>query len=245
MGTDIHAAIEYRKYTNDPWQTVKVPNRWAGEDWGDGPEPEMTSKLDIGRSYDLFAILANVRNGSGFAGVPTSTGFECISSERGLPPDISDEGRAACDGEHSATYVNMSELLAFDWTQTVTKIGVVNAVEYEEWKRLEKWHKAPKSYCGGISGPGIKFVTPEEMQRIIDKEHEETERIYGSPEHMNTLSHTIDRIKENHHRIHTRITWEMTYAECVSSFWKEIFPMMLKKYAHEQNYVRLVMNFDS
>lgn len=41
------------------------------------------------RNYDVFAILGNVRNGYGFAGTPTSTGFEPISDCRGLPEDLS------------------------------------------------------------------------------------------------------------------------------------------------------------
>lgn len=41
------------------------------------------------RNYDVFAILGNVRNGTGFAGSVTSSGFEPISDNRGIPDDIS------------------------------------------------------------------------------------------------------------------------------------------------------------
>lgn len=47
-----------------------------------------------GRNYDVFSILANVRNGYGFAGVLTSSGFNPITSGRGIPDDLSDEIRA-------------------------------------------------------------------------------------------------------------------------------------------------------
>lgn len=47
-----------------------------------------------GRNYDVFSILANVRNGYGFAGVVTSSGFNPITSGRGIPDDLSDEVRA-------------------------------------------------------------------------------------------------------------------------------------------------------
>lgn len=43
------------------------------------------------RSYDVFAIVGNVRNGRGFAGVPTGTGFVALQSNRGVPEDLSDE----------------------------------------------------------------------------------------------------------------------------------------------------------
>ena len=41
------------------------------------------------RNYNVFSILANVRNGYGFAGVRTGSGFDPISDGRGLPDDLS------------------------------------------------------------------------------------------------------------------------------------------------------------
>lgn len=46
------------------------------------------------RHYDVFSILADVRNGYGFAGVVTSSGFNPITSGRGIPDDLSEEIRA-------------------------------------------------------------------------------------------------------------------------------------------------------
>lgn len=45
------------------------------------------------RNYNVFAILADVRNGTGFAGVRTSAGFAVIAEPRGVPADVSDEVR--------------------------------------------------------------------------------------------------------------------------------------------------------
>jgi hypothetical protein len=42
------------------------------------------------RNYDVFSILADVRNGYGFAGVKTSSGFTPIAGGRGLPDDLSE-----------------------------------------------------------------------------------------------------------------------------------------------------------
>src|SRR5690349_5475179 len=111
MGTDIHAAIEYRN--GDGWHALKRPNERFGK-YDD--EPQLTARLDIARDYDLFAILANVRNGVAFAGCLTGSGFEPICERRGLPEDISQEAREeACTGEHSETWVLLSEILSFDW----------------------------------------------------------------------------------------------------------------------------------
>ena len=60
MGCDIHPAIEYRQ--DGAWKAVLFPNKHFGKYEG---EPEFTAKIDIGRDYDLFAILGNVRNGLG------------------------------------------------------------------------------------------------------------------------------------------------------------------------------------
>lgn len=43
------------------------------------------------RNYDVFGMLADVRNGSGFAGVDTGDGFVPIDVPRGLPDDLSAE----------------------------------------------------------------------------------------------------------------------------------------------------------
>jgi hypothetical protein len=44
---------------------------------------------DLGRNYNLFSILADVRNGVGFAGCKAGEGFEPISMPRGFPVDAS------------------------------------------------------------------------------------------------------------------------------------------------------------
>ncbi|HSE46936.1 MAG TPA: hypothetical protein VLA89_16575 [Gemmatimonadales bacterium] len=41
------------------------------------------------RNYDVFGVLADVRNGTGFAGIDTGEGFVPIDEPRGLPDDLS------------------------------------------------------------------------------------------------------------------------------------------------------------
>jgi hypothetical protein len=107
MGCDIHPHFE-TKNEQGKWERL-VTRRDELMDLLYGPDSEKTDEemtqeerdklleemwehpLDIGRNYDLFAILADVRNGRGFAGVVTGTGFDPISNPRGLPRDVSND----------------------------------------------------------------------------------------------------------------------------------------------------------
>ena len=68
MGTDIHSIAQVKR--DGQWVTVAIGI--AGDQ----------------RNYNTFAMLANVRNGRGFAGCWTSTGFPVIHEPRGLPSDL-------------------------------------------------------------------------------------------------------------------------------------------------------------
>lgn len=76
MGTDIHPVVQARR--DGVWQFVEIPR------------DEKYDYLNLlnERWYDLFAILGDVRNGTGFGGVVTGSGFTPISSGRGLPEDF-------------------------------------------------------------------------------------------------------------------------------------------------------------
>lgn len=67
MGTDIHGV----------WQ------KNDGSKWVD-----IESNYEQDRHYQLFAVLADVRNGYGFAGVVTGEPVVPVSPPRGLPPDF-------------------------------------------------------------------------------------------------------------------------------------------------------------
>lgn len=142
MGCDIHMYGEVRRQGR--WQPL-LPARlvtWSKEDREAGKQEWPALYSD--RNYNVFGILANVRNGSGFAGIETGAGFVPISDPRGLPEDLSDEYRAAIAdeddskvprlwfGDHSETHLSLKELIDFDWTQTTACAGVVNAVGGEQ-----------------------------------------------------------------------------------------------------------------
>ena len=76
MGTDIHTIAQIKLVDNrhpekrEQWHTIasNIANEW--------------------RSYDSYAVLANVRNGAGFAGVRTGEGWEPIAEPRGIPEGV-------------------------------------------------------------------------------------------------------------------------------------------------------------
>jgi len=86
VGTDIHAVVQRRD--GDHWVNIDMT-------WPDRPRYDHPL---LQRSYNAFAILGNVRNGTGFAGVYTSDGFDPISDDRGLPDDFEgeDDGYLRC-----------------------------------------------------------------------------------------------------------------------------------------------------
>lgn len=201
MGCDIHAAIEFRR--NGHWEAIP---------------------LDLNRDYDMFAILANVRNGEGFAGCKTASGFRSISDGRGLPEDISETAREAAWGDHSDTWVMLDEILQYDWTEKVTHYGVVNSIEFEEWDRMKRWVPAPKSYCDDVVGANVTKIEVEEMRQYVRR----------------TPREDLSR------NVYCRISWNETTAESGAQIWRKVLPLMLKLSREVGNdNVRMVMNFDS
>lgn len=95
MGCDIHVIAEVKK--NGKWEVNKEevfinPYYKEGETDYDWQKTKFQADPDGGRSYDWFAILADVRNGFGFAGVSTGDGFDVVAQPKGLPDDLSSEG---------------------------------------------------------------------------------------------------------------------------------------------------------
>lgn len=161
MGCDIHFYVERREA--EKWVSCDA---WETED-GDKSVPYGKSFYD-GRNYDLFAILADVRNGRGFAGSDTGDGFIPIAAPRGIPDDASNEYRGAaeaygCDG-HSHSWFTVAELQAYNWTQVSAKRGIVNLKELARWKM----RKAPESWSSGITGTGIKIFDSETGVVAVD-----------------------------------------------------------------------------
>jgi hypothetical protein len=177
MGTDIHMQVQGRR-ADGTWEFIKrAPFARYGDpdfDWGTDPTQ---------RNYDVFALLADVRNGSGFAGVYRHEPVHPQFPDRGFPEgyeDPSPEGDEddpeyaawrkefkAGDfwwGDHSATWATMAELLQVPWEVEYKSGGVVAVESFKVWQKKG----IPDSWSGGISGPGIiTHKDPEEYARMI------------------------------------------------------------------------------
>jgi len=112
MGCDLHE--HFKIWTDGGWKRIQM---LLELDWNTStPEEEAYWGLPlfIGRDYDLFAVLAGVRN---------RRNVRPIASCRGLPDDVSEEVREAWNRAqsfpevHSASWLSLHELLTFDWDQ--------------------------------------------------------------------------------------------------------------------------------
>lgn len=121
MGCDIHIWVE-RKQTSArpdaPWLIVESADI-VGEPRDDF-EREYGRKVYDGRNYDLFAMLANVRNGGGFVPIPVALKLPHEDGCRGIPLDASAVYREHADrwdvDGHSHSWATLAELKAYDWT---------------------------------------------------------------------------------------------------------------------------------
>lgn len=188
MGTDIHTVFQAKR--NGKWEDIP-------------------SKFEENRHYFLFAWLADVRNGFGFAGIPTHTAILPISPPRGLPADFqidedthslpkevfeqtwragyrdSEEDTAIWMGDHSFSWLSADEILSAATPKGVLRTGVIPLAYYESWDKESQ----PEEWSGGISGRGIVVSQPSEISPATT--HVQVE--WFAP--TNELSYFIDEIK--------------------------------------------------
>ena len=250
MGCDIHLYVEvkekekwvaYRGEMDNPdydpdgysWHRhetlTQLKPRWERDDDEDFI---LESVFYSGRNYDLFAILANVRNGYGFAGCDTGNGFNPIlgreNPARGLPEDASPEvtrESVSWDGDgHSHNWLTVQELLDYDWDQTTKQRGVVPLSTYKDLRGKDQ---SPECYSGGISGLNIVTVTPRTADSILNGEVD--------PE-------TDYRLKGK--EIFTTLEWAESYREAAGDCFLGATLGLLQQIGDPQN-VRIVFWFDN
>lgn len=227
MGCDIHFYVE-AKGENGKWVSK---DKWEKEDNHVSNYPNAYYN---GRNYNMFAILANVRNGSGFAGVDTGDGFKPIADPRGVPDDASPEYKLVSkqwDGDgHSHSYFTVAELLAYDWTQTTKKRGWVNGVEFARWSKydMELGH-GPKNYSGGVSGGEIIHIDISEMTLRVNELRKQHNDYYYLCEELASF--------------YTQVQWSTPYYRAAGLFWQETIPRLLRLGKPED--VRIVFFFDN
>jgi hypothetical protein len=166
MGTDIHGGF------------IKVVKDKLGNVVSKQP---IKTNWNFDRNYTLFAILAGVRNGYGFAGCYRHEPLQPIAEGRGIPEFISvveerteelynkyygrwdDEEEFGCWlGDHSYTHMTVNEILEWKgWNNHLSQGGVVSVEHYEETVAKGK---EPESWCGGISGGGVVTVAEDEYK---------------------------------------------------------------------------------
>lgn len=184
------------------------------------------------RNYDTFAILANVRNGYGFAGCDTGDGFVPIAVPRGLPADLGTEN-AARDGhdgyyydgfwlgDHSHSWLTLRELLDYEWMHWRTlKRGVIPWSAFVDREAAGETGP-PKEYCAEIAGPGIVTLSEDEARRW--------RRIFQA-------------VKSD--GVHVRATWGTSYRAAAGEFCDRVIPGLQALGAAPED-VRIVFGFDS
>lgn len=180
MGCDIHIGIQVQA-PDGTWQHVPWQRSLYKHEVESGAKPLDPANGVIapqgfdGRNYDLFGILANVRNGYGFAGTDTGDEWPSIAADRGLPDDADaehipedpryiDDGEYRDLGDHSFTWVSLDELKAFDWDGVVrAQRGIVEA------SKDPGVGNKPSEWCSGISGPDVVVYRSRDEYRFAAK----------------------------------------------------------------------------
>lgn len=235
MGCDIHFFVEVKK--DGKWGSA---DHWEVDTDYDPPAFKVpyVKRFYDGRNYNLFSILADVRNGRGFAGVKTGDGFVPIAAPKGIPEDVSERVAAeaeAWDGDgHSHSWLTLREIFEYDWTQVTKLRGFVNALEFRAWfhHRRERG-EGPESYCGGVGGHSVEVVSYDEM----------VTRIKAIEDREKNSTAINEAIKKEMPYAYANVEWEEPYWRCARGFWGETIPRLIR--LGDLDSVRIVFWFDN
>lgn len=232
MGCDIHTTMQVRR--DGLWHYATEFARPDGYiELAGGYKTEFLKS----RNYALFGILAAVR----------SEVSAPLAAHRGLPEGLTDDELEFHDGNHSATHFTLAEVLAYDWTQTLDRQGIVDPFEYAEFKIMGK----PNGWCGRVGGGGVLSVDIATMERLIlraDPGRGEGKKAY--PFHDLRYAHGSDKQAAGD-RIralaggspYTLVQWQQPYYEVAGDMFESAVPRALRLGAPED--VRFVISFDS
>jgi hypothetical protein len=305
MGCDIHPHFEVRR--NGRWEAHSVQTKYAAGGSGDGTDhidwnSFSGDALFVGRNYDLFAMLADVRNGAGFAGCDTGDGFVPVADPKGFPADASpetlraytltvDDERAEEDGFysredaeawstprgdwlpssewmdeaetvvsvpdwHSASWLTLAELDAYDWDRTTRHRGWVDPWNFEVWRAKGK----PGGWCGEVGGRSTRHVSNQMMARLIDGGEIQWAGPEPAPEGRRERPYTtglqrdlrgqelepgstLETVRDRGDQFYTLVEWEEPYRESAKKFVDETLPALRKLGRPED--VRIVFWFDN
>ncbi len=235
MGTDIHMRVE-----------VRVDGKWQ----------EANANPYRNRNYDVFAVLAGVRNGSGFAGCDTGDPVTPISEPRGLPEDDSakpykdppfgwsseadDPYYYSCLGDHSFSWLTLEEILAYDWHQAKVKRGVISLAAFAKWDAAG-CGMPEGGWSGGISGPNVFHVSNDTARGLLRDDYEgQVQKTMATAREYKWGR--CDK-RELFAEFYTQVQWETTIAERCREFVEEYIPALQTLGAPQD--VRIVFGFDS
>lgn len=162
MGCDIHTCLEQKRHINgeDIWVNID-PHLFDAY----GGELEKKSIAD-GRDYELFSVLADVRNRGGAA---------AIALPKGIPEDahkITMDSYECWSGDaHNPSYFTIEELKKYQAgaSKKVKRSGLLSPAEYERFTSGEE----PKMWCQGTNQPDYKHAEWESDYSPVDSFIEE------------------------------------------------------------------------
>jgi len=262
MGTDIHVFAESREGAGEEWRFLPVPDK-TGVRY-DTPVPEGEpryryydkeaegGKVEIGgersylrswisdRNYRLFAYLADVRNGYGFAGVDTGEPVQPFADPRGWPQDLSPELREEEELiEHDPTWFTVQEIQDFfaglEGDQEV--VGVMSARQFEA---LEEG-AAPESYSAGIYGRDI--ITLEQDEYLAYKKAGKLSWRNVADEHIRVRVEEDDGTHATK-EVYVRMRWRVPKVQAFTAF-NDCMQEILDVAKAGAEDVRVLIYFDS
>lgn len=246
MGCDIHFYTETRK--DGAWISADTWKRHEPDEPGEPGDLYVEREIYDGRNYNLFAMLADVRNGSGFAGCRTGSGFNPIAAPRGVPNDANANykeivARWGADG-HSHSHLTLRELLDYDWTQKSTLEGWIGFDEWSKWQGWGKRHgEHPSEWCGGVSGGTIVHLDVSEAAALLAKHR----KLYEAVKTNSERTSLTEKLQKDTQRVFVHDTWDVTYAKAAGDFYASTIPQLLRMAGGTRGIddVRILFFFDN
>ena len=250
MGCDIHLFVEVRK--DGKWEAIKDIDKialWQAQEnleyfkrYGEDEMPgytemefieriEQESKpkymfLYNGRNYNLFSMLADVRNGY------TSNGktymIKPIDEPRGVPSDASDAYKEYVDewgaDGHSYSYFTLTELDTPYWLGTERFGGYVMPESFKAYMEQRSFGYLISSVPPVVDEDRDTVISNEEMEAYV----------------------TSDKFDPFCRNLLTFVEWDMPRFKLESYFYNEVLGYLRKLgEKHGKDNVRIVFFFDN
>ena len=176
MGCDIHTHVEYYGVSSKEWIDCNHYRRNKYYSFDEGEKEFDVIEVCGLRNYNLFAVLADVRN---------YAGTEYIDEPRGIPDDCNkyikeDFERWGYDA-HSASYFTLKELI--DFYEEHPKNKVSGLISLKQAKALDEKGVLPTSYCQWTNIEGYvhrEWEVDSPLKLLINELKERLEEVFYS-----------------------------------------------------------------